>query len=153
MTHLTELYDVFSPEDARQAGAQTRRELHLSADLRRPRPAADWETSAAGLLLQLWHAEGPGLLARLGEAGPWVYAPDVATLQDLGRAYERLVRSVWTAGAPPAAGGSLLERLVSQGGVPVVTTAPLSDQEEAFWALAARVASQRREARTAGVWP
>lgn len=154
-THLADLHDVFAPEDARQAAARTRHDPHLAADLRRPRPAGGLEGPPGELLLRLWQTEGPGLLARLGEAGPWVYVPDVAALQELARAYEALVRAAWTGGeAAQAAGDSLLARLEFQDGGAVTLPADgLFHLEEAFWRQAGEVSRRRRAARAAGVWP
>ncbi|MFC4639372.1 hypothetical protein [Deinococcus hohokamensis] len=154
LTHLAELHDVFTPEDARQAAARTRRDPFLATDLRRPRPAWRPEETTGELLQRLWQTEGPGLLARLGEAGPWVYVADVAALQDLGRAYEALVHEVWTVGRSTAGAG---DALVARLALHLATVEGGTDQpypaEETFWTLAAEVARQRRAARAAGVWP
>ncbi|ACO45891.1 hypothetical protein DEDE109153_02935 [Deinococcus deserti] len=158
LTHLTELHDVFSPEDARQAGNRTGHEKYMVGDLLRPRPWLSLMGSAQELPALLWRTEGPGLLALLGEAGPWVYVPDVAALQRLGRAYDQLVRAAWPAGGPAGSQeeSSLLARLhlpgpVSESGGDKAT---LLEHESAFWTLAHQTARNRQEAWAAHrVWP
>lgn len=158
LTHLTELHDVFSPEDTRQAGNRTGHEQYVAGDLLRPRPWLSLSGPARELPALLWRTEGPGLLALLGEAGPWVYAPDVAALQRLGRAYEQLVRAAWQAGVNAGAQveGSLLARLP----LPDTCSAAgddagaLGEHESAFWTLAHQIARDRQEAWAAHrVWP
>ncbi|MFD1730267.1 hypothetical protein ACFSC4_02765 [Deinococcus malanensis] len=149
---------MFSPEDARQAGNRTGHEPHMVVDLLRPRPWLTLVGPARELPGLLWRTEGPGLLALLGEAGPWVYVPDVAALQRLARAYEHLVRAAWQAGvrAEGHEDGSLLARLP----LPDTTSAHGGDlgsvhqHEAAFWKLAHQTARSRQEAWAAHrVWP
>lgn len=91
LSHLSELRDVFSPADAARVGAELAGEKGLAADLLAVRPWLPSETSAREVLNAVLRGEWSGLLALLGEHGPWVYAATVADLQTLARLNGELV--------------------------------------------------------------
>ncbi|WP_158679847.1 hypothetical protein [Deinococcus sp. NW-56] len=91
LSHLTELHDVFSPADAARVGAELAGERGLAADLLTVRPWLPSEIPAREVLNVVLRGEWSGLLALLGEHGPWVYAATVADLQALARLNGELV--------------------------------------------------------------
>lgn len=91
LTHLTELRDVFSPADAVRVGAELASEPGWRSDLLTVRPWLDSETPTREVLPAVLRGEWSGLLALLGEHGPWVYAATVADLQTLARVNGELV--------------------------------------------------------------
>ncbi|WP_152550663.1 hypothetical protein [Deinococcus sp. RL] len=161
LTHLAELRDVFSPTDAVQVGAELAGEGELAADLLAVRPWLDPDTPTREVLPAVLRGEWSGLLALLGEHGPWVYAATVADLQALARLNGELVVAASQAdeeavlNAALASGRTfpaLLARLEATdyrrpapGPAP-----PLAALETAFWQEAgrgARAAYERWRAR------
>lgn len=161
LSHLTELRDVFSPADAARVGAELAGEKELAADLLAVRPWLPSETSAREVPSAVLRGEWSGLLALLGEHGPWVYAATVADLQTLARLNGELV-----AAASRADEESLLDAaLASRHTFPALLArleatdyrrpAPgpspdLAALEAAFWREAegqARAAHERWQAR------
>lgn len=158
LAHLADLRDVFYPSDAEGIGGEYSGEAHLAPDLLAARPWLAPDTPRREVLNAVMAGEWTGLLALLGEYGPWVYAPDVAALQGLSRAYAALVSAAipareedvlaaarrHTGGAP-----SLLARLEAtdyrqkgRGTLPQT----LAALEAAFWAQAGETAAARRAA-------
>ncbi|MPY65293.1 hypothetical protein F8S09_01100 [Deinococcus sp. SDU3-2] len=161
LSHLTELRDVFSPADAARVGAELAGEGRLAADLLAVRPWLPSGTSAREVLPAVLRGEWSGLLALLGEHGPWVYAATVADLQALARLNGELVTAASHAeeetvlDAALASGRTfpaLLARLeVTDYRRPTPGPAPdLVAWEAAFWQEAerqARTAHERWQAR------
>ncbi|GGL72557.1 hypothetical protein GCM10010840_08380 [Deinococcus aerolatus] len=93
LSHLTELRDVFSPSDAERVGREFAGERWLAPDLLAVRPWLDSRIPPKEVVRAVMHSQWSGLVALLGEYGPWVYAANVADLQLLGRRYGALVRA------------------------------------------------------------
>jgi hypothetical protein len=156
LAHLADLRDVFYPSDAERIGGEYSGELHLAPDLLAARPWLAPDTPRRDLLGRVMAQEWTGLLALLGEYGPWVYVPDVAALQGLSRAYAALVSAATPAreedvlaAARRHAGGttSLLARLEItdyRRKTHPAAPEPLAALEGAFWAQAGEVAAARR---------
>ncbi|MFC5847952.1 hypothetical protein [Deinococcus petrolearius] len=156
LAHIADLRDVFYPSDAEGIGGEYSGEPHLAPDLLAARPWLAPDTPRRALLGAVMAGEWTGLLALLGEYGPWVYAPDVAALQGLSRAYAALVSAATPAreedvlaAARRHAGGapSLLARLEAtdyrqkgRGAAPET----LAALEAAFWERAGETAAARR---------
>lgn len=161
LSHLTELRDVFSPADAARVGAELAGERGLAADLLAVRPWLPSETSAREVLHAVLRGEWSGLLALLGEHGPWIYAGTVADLQALARLNGELVAAASRADeeavldAALASGRTfpaLLARLeATDYRRPAPSPVPnLAALESAFWHEAerqARAAHERWQAR------
>ncbi|MDL2344875.1 hypothetical protein QOL99_12035 [Deinococcus sp. MIMF12] len=156
LAHLTELRDVFSPADAARVGAELASEPGLTADLLAVRPWLPSDTSAREVLTAVLRGEWSGLLALLGEQGPWVYAATVADLQALARLNGELVAAASRADeeavldAALASGRTfpaLLARLeATDHRRPVPGPAPdLAALEAAFWREAGRQARDAHE--------
>ncbi len=161
LSHLTDLRDVFSPADAERVGREFAGEVWLAPDLLAVRP---WlaQTPAREVLGAVMHSQWSGLLALLGEHGPWVYAASVADLQALGRAYSALVGAAAHASEDAALDAalthpdrpSLLARLEAtdhrQPGTPGTSPELLAALEQAFWTAAQQQAQAGRERRATG---
>ncbi len=93
LSHLTDLRDVFSPADAERVGREFAGERWLGPDLLAARPWLDARTPPKEVVTAVMQSQWSGLVALLGESGPWVYAANVADLQRLGRLYGELVRA------------------------------------------------------------
>jgi hypothetical protein len=161
LAHLTDLRDVFSPADAERVGREFAGEVWLAPDLLAVRP---WlpQTPAREVVGAVMRSQWSGLLALLGEHGPWVYAASVADLQALGRAYSAVVEAA--AHAPEDAAldaalaqpdrPSLLARLEAtdhrQPGTPESPPAHLVALEQAFWTAAQEQAQAGRARRGTG---
>lgn len=142
LSHLTDLRDVFSPADAGRVGREFAGERWLAPDLLAARPWLMSGTPPRQVIPDVMHAQWSGLVALLGEYGPWVYAANVADLQLLGRRYGELVRAASQAGED-----AVLEAALSQAGFPSLlarlevtdyrepsgVTADLAALEAAFW--------------------
>ncbi len=145
LSHLTDLRDVFSPADAQRVGREFAGERWLAPDLLAARPWLDSRTPPKDLVSAVMASQWSGLVALLGEHGPWVYAANVADLQSLGRRYGELVKAAALAPEDEALDGalsqtgfpSLLARLEAtdyrqpSGGTP-----ELAALETAFWDVA-----------------
>jgi hypothetical protein len=93
LSHLTDLRDIFSPTDAERVGREFAGERWLAPDLLAARPWLDSRTPPKEVVPAIMQSQWSGLVALLGEYGPWVYAANVADLQLLGRRYGELVRA------------------------------------------------------------
>ncbi len=91
LSYLADIRDVFGPNDAVRVVAEFAGEKWLKDDLLRVRPWLDPQTPAPQLLTAILAAEWNGLLALLGDYGPWVYAKTVADLQQCSRLYSELI--------------------------------------------------------------
>ncbi|MDV6374895.1 hypothetical protein [Deinococcus arenicola] len=151
LSHLTDLRDVFSPSDAERVGREFAGEKWLAPDLLAARPWLMSDTPPKQVISDIMHAQWSGLVALLGEHGPWVYAANVADLQILGRLYGELVRGaalfsedeVLDAAFKQVEHPSLLARLeATDYRQPSALNADLAALESAFWA-AARAQARR----------
>ncbi len=142
LSHLTDLRDVFSPTDAERVGREFAGETWLAPDLLAVRPWLMSTTPPKEVIPDVMHAQWSGLVALLGEHGPWVYAANVADLQILGRLYGELVRA-----AVQAQENDVLDAALSQTDLPSLLSrleaadyrqpsdskADLAALETAFW--------------------
>ena len=92
LSALSELHDLSRPGEVAPLVRLLAGESELEGDLRRARPwlAADL-TDAEAVLTGIFEGEWWGFVARVGVAGPWVYAAGVADLQALSREYGTLL--------------------------------------------------------------
>ncbi|OLV19452.1 hypothetical protein BOO71_0002773 [Deinococcus marmoris] len=151
LSHLTDLRDVFSPADAERVGREFAGEKWLAPDLLAARPWLMSTTPPKQVISDVMHSQWSGLVALLGEHGPWVYAANVADLQILGRLYGELVRAaalssedeVLDAAFKQTEHPSLLARLeATDYRQSSALDADLTALESAFWA-AARAQARR----------
>lgn len=151
LPHLTDLRDVFSPADAQRVGREFAGERWLAPDLLAARPWLDSRTPPKEIVSAVMDSQWSGLVALLGEHGPWVYAANVADLQGLGRRYGELVRAAALAPEHEALDAafsqpefpSLLARLeATDYRQPSGVKADLIELERAFWDAARAQAQQ-----------
>lgn len=151
LSHLTDLRDVFSPADAQRVGREFAGERWLAPDLLAARPWLDSRTPPKDVVSAVMASQWSGLVALLGEHGPWVYAANVADLQGLGRRYGELVKAaalapedeVLEAALSQPESPSLLARLeATDYRQPSGGTSGLAALETAFWD-AAQVQARR----------
>ncbi|WP_415786294.1 hypothetical protein [Deinococcus saxicola] len=142
LSHLTDLRDVFSPADAERVGREFAGEKWLAPDLLAARPWLMSGTPPKQVVSAVMHAQWSGLVALLGEYGPWVYAANVADLQILGRLYGELIRAasqaqeddVLDAALGQSEFPSLLSRLeATDYRQPSPVKGDLAALESAFW--------------------
>ncbi|CAM3970450.1 hypothetical protein [Deinococcus marmoris] len=156
LSHLTDLRDVFSPSDAERVGREFAGERWLAPDLLAARPWLMSTTPPKQVISDVMHSQWSGLVALLGEYGPWVYAANVADLQILGRLYGELVRGaalssedeVLDAAFKQTEHPSLLARLEATDYRQPASdpNADLTALESAFWAVAQAQARRDWEA-------
>ncbi len=155
LSHLTDLRDVFSPADAERVGREFAGEKWLAPDLLAARPWLMSGTPPKKVISDVMHSQWSGLVALLGEFGPWVYAANVADLQILGWLYGELVRAashaqengVLNAALSQSEFPSLLSRLeATDYRQPSGVVADLAALESAFWDAAQAQARRDREA-------
>lgn len=151
LPHLTDLRDVFSPADAQRVDREFAGERWLAPDLLAARPWLDSRTPPKEVVSAVMGSQWSGLVALLGEHGPWVYAANVADLQGLGRRYGELVKAaalapeheVLDAALSQPEFPSLLARLeATDYRQPSGVKADLIELERAFW-NAARAQARR----------
>ncbi len=152
LAHLSDIRDVASPSQATQCGRELAGEVWLAADLLAARPWLPADTPPGEILNAVLHSEWRGLLALLGEYGPWVYAATVRDLQELARTYGALVTAAAQASeiavydaASRRGRLSLLARLeTTDYRQPGAGGADLAALEHGFWQLAQAQAARQR---------
>lgn len=144
LTGLAEVHDLSLQSQISPLLSLLSQERELIPDLLRARPWLAARLPPPLVLAAVLELEWTGFVARVGRAGPWVFAPTVAGLQQLSAGYARLVEAARQSDLSGAGADSLLGRL-RDGGVPPGTGHEALAAEQQFWQLAQDQAARQRQ--------